>query len=266
MRRPKSAAPALVMAAVVLLVALMSVAPVAARQNGTPAAGTPAAPPTQAAQPTQPAAAPTQAAAAATPAAQTAAQTNVVTLVFWYANAADQDILNLFPIAVDAGHVAGPKSGAASVGTADFLEEGGATITIGDTTFTTYPRADGSIDRWTWFDDFEGARPATLVMQLSAAGGAYEGYYGAATFVSRAEGGAGGVLIIVLRPPAPAGAEEAAAEGEAAAEAQAADAAAIDSGAETAQPDATVEPANPILTEPGTEGEAPVDVVTEPSA
>ena len=61
-------------------------------------------------------------------------------------------------------------------------------------------------------DDFDGARPATLVMQLSGAGGAYQDYFGTATMMSRDEGGAGGVLILALRPPSPeAQAEQAAA-------------------------------------------------------
>lgn len=90
------------------------------------------------------------------------------------------------------------------MGTVDFPEDGSApNVVLGETTFTTYPRPDGVIERWTWLDDFEGARPATLVMQLSGEGGAYQDYFGTATLVSRDEGGAGGVLILALRPPSP---------------------------------------------------------------
>lgn len=142
-----------------------------------------------------------------------AVQTNVVTLVLWYANAADSDILELYPLSTDAGFVANQAAGAA-VGTVDFPEDGSAPfLVLGETTFTTYPRPDGVIERWTWLDDFEGARPATLVMQLSGEGGAYQDYFGTATMMSRDEGGAGGVLILALRPPSPeAQAEQAAAE------------------------------------------------------
>lgn len=152
------------------------------------------------------------------PAAQApAVQTDVVTLVLWYANAADSDILELYPLATDPSFVASQGAGAA-VGTVDFPEDGSApNMVLGETTFTTYPRPDGVIERWTWLDDFEGARPATLVMQLSGEGGAYQDYFGTATMMSRDEGGAGGVLILALRPPSP----EAQAEQAAAAEAQA---------------------------------------------
>ncbi|MCA9878129.1 MAG: hypothetical protein KC442_10110 [Thermomicrobiales bacterium] len=144
------------------------------------------------------------------------AQTSVVTMVLWYANSADADILELYPLATDAGFVASQGAGAA-VGTVDFPEDGSPPfVTVGETTFTTYPRADGVIERWTWLDDFEGARPATLVMQLSGQGGAYQDYYGTATMMSRDEGGAGGVLILALRPPSPeAQAEQASTEAEA---------------------------------------------------
>jgi hypothetical protein len=260
MRRPGTAAPGLLIIAIVLLIGVAGAAPVAARQDASPAAGTPApvVEPTQA--PPPPAETP-----AATPAVP--AQTDVVTLVFWYVNAADEDIIQLFPLATDAGAVASAQSGAASVGTADFPVDGSPpTITFGETTFETYPRPDGVIERWTWVDDFEGARPATLVMQVTATGGAYQDFFGTATFVSRDEGGVGGVLTIALRPPSPAATDEAAAE-PAAEEAAPADEAAAD--AEAAQPDATVEPPTEILTEPEVEGAAPDaggEVVAEPAA
>jgi hypothetical protein len=186
--------------------------PAAAMQEGTPSAATPAVIET-APEPTE---APQAAAPAATPAAAApvpAAQTDVVTMVLWYANSANADILEIFPLATDASFVASPAAGAA-VGTIDFPEDGSPpTIVIGENSFLTYPRADGVIERWTWLDDFEGARPATLVMQMSGQSGPYQNYYGTATMMSRDEGGAGGVLVVALRPPAP----EAVAEQEAAA-------------------------------------------------
>ncbi len=210
MQRPGRLAPGLLIIAILLFGVVIGPAPVAARQDGTPAASTPAAPPAEQAE--QPAEAP-----AATPAPEAAApapQTDVVTLVLWYANAANADIIELYPLATDAGFVASAAAGSAPAGTVDFPEDGSPPIVVvGDTTFETYPRGDGVIERWTWLDDFEGARPATLVMQLAGQGGTYQNYFGTATMMSRDEGGVGGVLILALRPPSP----EALAEQEAAA-------------------------------------------------
>ena len=262
-RRPGIAAPSLLIIVTLLLLGVAA-APVAARQDASPAAGTPAAE-TPAAEPTQ-VVVQTAETPAATPVAEPAT-TDVVTLVVWYANAADQDIIELFPLETSGGLVANPPQGVASIGTADFPAEGVPTIVVGDTTFETYPRPDGFIERWTWFDDFEGARPGTLVMQLSGLNGAYQNYFGTATFISRDEGGAGGVLVLALRPPAPA----AAAEGEAAAPAEdaAAEEGATDAAAEAVEPEATVDPGTVILDEPAVEGEAPVsegEGAAEPAA
>jgi hypothetical protein len=249
MRQPGFTAPGLLVIAI-LLVGVVGVAPAAA-QAATPAAGTPA---VIEIQPTQP---PPQLtpAPAATPAAP--AETDVVTLVLWYQNAADQDIIELYPLATDAGFVARPQQGAASVGTVDFPVEGVPTVVIGDTTFETYPRPDGVIERWTWLDDFEGARPATLVMQLAGLDGTYQNYFGTGTFVSRDEGGAGGVLTLALRPPSPSAATDEAAAEPAAEDPAAAEPAADEAAAGAAEPDTTVEPGTEILVEPEIEGEEP---------
>jgi hypothetical protein len=274
MRRPGIAAPGLLIIAL-LLMGVAGVAPAAARQDASPAAGTPALepPPTEAA--AQPVPAP-----AATPAPPAApATTDVVTLLVWYNNPLDQDIIELFPIAVDANFVAGPAPGAGSVGTVDFPADGSPpTIVLGDTTFETYPRPDGVIERWTWLDDFEGARPGTLVMQLAGLDGTYQNYFGAATFVSRDEGGVGGVITIALRPPSPAApaaeaapAEAAPAEAAPAEEAPAAETTGDAAVAEEAiQPEATVDPGTIVLDEPVVEGGVPAEgvegeVVTEPT-
>jgi hypothetical protein len=265
MRQPGITASRLLIIAILLMVGVAGVTPAAAWQDASPAAGTPAViqiQPTQA--PAQPTAVP--AVPAATPAVPAA--TDVVTLVLWYQNAANQDIIELYPITTDAASVARPQPGAAAVGTADFPEDGVPTVVVGNTTFETYPRPDGVIERWTWLDDFEGARPATLVMQLSGLDGTYQNYFGTGTFVSRDEGGAGGVLILVLRPPSPAAANGTATEpaaGDAAGAAPAADEAA----AAADQPEATVEPGTEVLTEPATDGEAPVtegEAPAEPTA
>lgn len=244
MRRPGFAAPGLLIIATLLLMGVLGVTPALARQEASPAAGTPAAPP-----PTQPPA-PTAAPQAATPAPTAApATTDVVTLVLWYANAADQDIIELYPLATTPTFVASQGTGAPA-GTVDFSEDGVSptTVVVGDTTFETYPRPDGVTERWTWLDDFEGARPATLVMQLAGTSGTYQNYFGTATMMSRDEGGAGGVIILALRPPAPAApAAEAAGTpaAEAPAEEQSAEAAepAADTGGIVIAGEAAEEPA-----------------------
>jgi hypothetical protein len=105
-------------------------------------------------------------------------------------------------------------------------------------------------------------------MQLAGLDGTYQNYFGTGTFVSRDEGGAGGVLTLALRPPSPAAANEGAAE-PAAADAAAETPAAEDAAAGAAEPDATVEPPTEILPEPEIEGEAPVtegEAPAEPGA
>jgi hypothetical protein len=254
MRRPGYATPGFLIIAILLLVSFAGARPALAFQDASPAAGTPAPAP----QPTQaPAPAETP---AATPAAAPAApaQTDVVTLVLWYNNPVDAELIDLFPLSTDAGFVASPAQGAASVGTVDFPADGVTppSVVVGDTTFETYPRPDGVIERWTWLDDFEGARPATLVMQLSGISGQYQNYFGTGTFMSRDEGGAGGVLILALRPPNPA----AVAEEEAAAEEQPAEEAAAEEqpAAETADA-AEADTGIVIEGEAPAEGEAPVE-------
>ena len=160
--------------------------------------------------------------AAATPEAEAAPPppSDVVTLVAWYAPDPEGDALSILPIAVDPSVVAAAEANAAAIGQAAFPEGGLPVITIGDTRFEAYLRFEGDIpERWTWFDDAEGARPATLVLQVSGAEGTYVNYFGTATFISRDQGGTG-VLVLALRPPdSPAEAEAAPAEDAAPAEA-----------------------------------------------
>lgn len=254
MRKSRFAAPGL-MTLVFLMLMSMASLPAAAFQAGTPVA-TPAAPvATQPpAQPTAvPVAAATPAPVAAAPAAPT---TNVVTMVFWYANSANADIIELYPLATDAGFVASAAQGAAPVGTVDFPEEGAPSVVVGETTFTTYPRADGVVERWTWFDDFEGARPATLVMQLAGSGGAYQDFFGTGTFMSRDEGGAGGVLILALRPPDP---EAQAAQAAAATEEAAAAEAPVEPIAEEIAPEGVIVTEGETVTQEAPVEEAPIE-------
>ncbi|HET7092819.1 MAG TPA: hypothetical protein VFI22_05050 [Thermomicrobiales bacterium] len=151
---------------------------------------------------TAPAEAVVEATAAPQPAATQAAPatTDVVTLVAWYSNAPDNAFLNVVPIAL-TDDVAGPAPNGKAIGKVDFPEDGLPTITWGDTTFNAYLRFEGDVaERWTWFDDTEGARPATLVIQIEGTGGKYQGYFGTATFISR-DDTAGGTLVLAIRPP-----------------------------------------------------------------
>jgi hypothetical protein len=206
-------------------------------------------------EPTAPAPAPTAAPAGPPlpePTADAAAtQTDVVTLAAWYATDPSGEFINVLPLATDPASVVGPQPGAASIGRAEFPEEGVPTILLGDSNFDSYARSEGDIpERWTWFDDTEGARPATLVLQVSGLDGAYQGYFGTATFVSR-DDAAGGVLILALRPPTPAGAEAATEEDAATEDTTEAevDASAVDAGA--AQPDPAIEPPTDEAAAPG---------------
>jgi hypothetical protein len=170
-------------------------------QDATPTAGTPVAAPT---------AAPTAAPAAP-------ATTNVVTLVAWYSNDPSGEFINILPIQVGEDRVASADPNGEPIGRAEFPtpDVGLPSISIGETTFTAYLRYEGDIaERWIWTDDTEGFRPATLVIQVQGSGGAYQDFYGTATFVSR-DDLAGGVVVLALRPPAPpeaAAADDAAAE------------------------------------------------------
>ena len=148
-------------------------------QDATPAAGTPVTAPVDTSSP-------------------------FTTLVAWYSPEAAGQFLVVTPLSTDAGLVAVPRAVAAGQqpGRADFPADGLPTITLGETTFSAYspnPDEPGLAYRWSWFDDVEGNRPATLVLQVTASGGTYDGYVGTATFVSRGEN-AGGVLTLLIGP------------------------------------------------------------------
>ena len=209
-----------------------------ARQEGTPAAS--------------PAAAP-----AAPPA------TDVVTLVAWYALDPSEQFLNIYPLAVDQGQRGG--QGGDPIGRANFPEGEFPTLSLGDSQFTSYLRFEGDVpERWTWFNDEELNRPATLVLQISGLEGTYEAWFGTATFVSLDEDGpSSGVLTLALQPPDAGAATEDAAEDDQANEA------ATDVPAE--EPAATEAPAEEpttveIGTAPAAEGGADAAAPTqEPS-
>lgn len=170
-------------------------APAALAQEATPAASTPVAVPTEA------------------PPAVEPATTNVVTLVAWYSNDPSGEFLNVLPIAVGPDRVASADPSGEVIGQIQLPnpETGVPSITIEENSFDGYLRYEGDVfERWTWLDDAEGFRPATLVIQVQGVGGQYQGYFGTATFISR-DDVAGGVLVLALRPPE-APAEEAPAE------------------------------------------------------
>lgn len=179
---------------------LMGGARAAFAQEATPPAGTPVV---------------DEPVAAETPAPVVeAASTNVVTLVAWYSNDPSGEFLNILPIRVGEDRVASADPNGDPIGRAEFPspEVGLPFVSIGDTTFNAYLRWEFDIaERWIWTDDTEGFRPATLVIQVQGEGGAFQSYYGTATFISR-DDVAGGVVVLALRPPEPAAVEEAAVE------------------------------------------------------
>jgi len=137
------------------------------------------------------------------------ATVNVVTLVAWYTQDPSGEFLNLGPLGTNDNLVAG--AGEATdrtlTGNVDFDDDGNdglPRIVLGESAFNAYPVVEGdpdSVQRWIYLNDDPGLRPATLVLQIAAVKGPYEGYDGTATFISRAPD-AGGVLVIVLNPPA----------------------------------------------------------------
>lgn len=186
------------------------------------------------------------------------ATTNVKTLVLWYSNAPEGDFLTLHPLALTDMMVASlaEKDGKPeeSVGKVEFPDDAYPIITLGDTVFEAYPRVEGDIaERWTWFDDYEFVRPATMVMQIAGIEGEYAGHYGTATFISRDEGGVGGVIVFALRPPA----DEAAAEEQTAATPEPVE--------PTAEPEPSATP-EPAPTEAPTEEPVATEAPTEPAA
>jgi len=164
----------------------------------------------------------------ATPAASPVApaETDTITLVVGYLpdTAPDSELLILRPLEVEGGVSAELTDAENGIGQVDFnvLGNGLPQIRLGDSTFDAYIRFEGDPEgglRWTWFFDEPNVRPATLVVQVAATAGPFTGANGTATFVSR-DADAGGVLVIVLNPPAEdaapptAAAETPAAEGD----------------------------------------------------
>jgi hypothetical protein len=134
-----------------------------------------------------------------------AAPANIVTLVAWYQADEENDLLMLVPLQTSpAGVASAGEPTAAMAGTVDFEAErnsgGLPRITLGDSIFDAYPIVEGdreSVQQWFFFQGNETGRPATLVMQVTADAGPYEGAIGTATFISRSLDSTG-IVVIVL--------------------------------------------------------------------
>lgn len=139
---------------------------------------------------------------------ETPEPSDIVTIVMWYQQSESGEILQLRPIAYEeliatSGEPADESEGGRVV----FEEErndGYPRIRVGEEDyFDAYPvfSDDPTSDqRWLYFDGDSSLRPATMMMQIEGIRGAYEGWSGTATFISR---GAeqGGILVIAIRPP-----------------------------------------------------------------
>ena len=134
---------------------------------------------------------------------------NIVTLVCWYQRAPDGETLELLPLVISPTYVAtaGQLGAENLTGAVDFTASknkgGQPRITLGDSIFDAYPLEEGNYDtvqRWFFWDNVDGERPATLVMQVNTKRGPYEGAQGMAIFASRDTAGTG-VLTIILTLP-----------------------------------------------------------------
>jgi hypothetical protein len=154
----------------------------------------------------------------ATPAAEEATTTdatpeastqNIVTLVAWYQRSADGETLELLPLVISPTYVAsagelGPENLTGAVDFTSSKNKGGQPrITLGDSIFDAYPLEEGNYDtvqRWFFWDNTDGERPATLVMQVDTDRGPYKGAQGMAIFASRAPDGSGVLTLILYLP------------------------------------------------------------------
>jgi hypothetical protein len=140
-------------------------------------------------------------------ATETPARVDVVTLVAWYQQDPSGEFLSIGPITTNQFQVAA-AGGEGLTGRADFDDPDNddlPRIALGDSVFDAYPLDPddpATVFRWLYFNGEQGERPATLVMQIECTSSpAYQGYVGTATFISRGAD-IGGVLVIVLNPPA----------------------------------------------------------------
>ncbi|MGE3796613.1 MAG: hypothetical protein AB7G88_02125 [Thermomicrobiales bacterium] len=132
----------------------------------------------------------------------------VITLVAWYQTDSSGDFIQVGPLASNDQLIAGPgDSTNALTGRADFDgpdDDGVPEITMGDSVFQGVPAVagdEGSMFRWTYPEGDGTLRPATLVIQVEAVAGPYQGFSGSATFISRSTAPGSGVIVIMLNPP-----------------------------------------------------------------
>ena len=133
----------------------------------------------------------------------------VVTLVGWYSRDESGDFLNIGPLQTNDNLVAkaGVPTDRTLEGKVDFDSEDNGDlprVRIGESILDAYPVFEGdpsSAQRYTYFNDDPNLRPFTLVMQVEATAGPYDGYVGTVTLVSRSDDGTG-VIVVVLNPPA----------------------------------------------------------------
>jgi hypothetical protein len=143
--------------------------------------------------------------AAATPVAETS---GIVTLVGWYTRDESGDFLIIGPLQTNENLVsrAAEPTDRSITGRINFDSEENndlPRISIGSSVFHAYPVVEGdpsSATRYTYFDDDPNLRPFTMVMQVEAVEGPYDGYIGTVTLVSRSDDGSG-VIVVVLNPP-----------------------------------------------------------------
>ena len=139
----------------------------------------------------------------------TPVDSGIVTIVMWYQQNAEGDIIRLYPVTSADGvtYTRGKAEDDTQVGRVVFEEarnEGYPRIRVGKgdyfDAYPIYPGDPTSVQRWYYFDDDPTLRPATMVMQIVGIRGTYEDWNGTATFVSRGIN-QGGLMIIAIRPP-----------------------------------------------------------------
>lgn len=138
-----------------------------------------------------------------------AADDGIVTMVFWYQQSSDGQILYLSPIEYNGFEATRAEPGDETEEGRIVFEEsrndGYPRIRVGEDNYfdayPVYPDDPNTVQRWLYFDEDPEIRPATMVMQIVGIRGDYEDWDGTATFISRGSR-QGGILVIALLPPA----------------------------------------------------------------
>jgi hypothetical protein len=141
-------------------------------------------------------------------ATETPEPSGIVTIVMWYQQNESGEILQLRPIIYeDLVASSGEPADDTEAGRVVFDEErndGYPRIRVGEENyfdaFPIYEEDPASVQRWFYYNDDPGIRPATMVMQIIGIRGDYEDWFGTATFISRG-GDQGGIMVIAVSPP-----------------------------------------------------------------